>query len=74
VRLPGGSARRVSGAIAVSGRKVRRLTARELASGRVVLRGLPAGTTQVVKLKVRVSAGGRLKTLRSERVVRARCP
>jgi phospholipase C len=74
VRLPGGSARRVSGAVAVSGRKVRRLTARELASGRVVLRGLPAGTTQVVKLKVRVSAGGRLKTLRRERVVRARCP
>jgi phospholipase C len=73
VRLPGTSGRRVSGAIAVSGRKVRRLTARELASGRVVLRDLPAGTTQVVKLKVRVRAAGRVKTLRGERVVRARC-
>ncbi|HEX8067236.1 MAG TPA: alkaline phosphatase family protein [Thermoleophilaceae bacterium] len=73
IRLPRKRSRRLlSGTVAVSGRRTRRLTRKELRRGRVVLR-LPAGTTADVRIVLRVRSHGRAGRVRVERTVRAVC-
>jgi phospholipase C len=64
----------LSGTLSVSGRKARRLTKRELERRSVVLRGLPAGTTALVRITLRVRTGSKTRTMKVQRTVRVACP
>jgi hypothetical protein len=63
----------VGGTVAITGRKKRRLSRRELRRGRVFVRKLPAGTTARVRIRVRVRSRGRVRTVTVERTLRAVC-
>ncbi|MFL5867805.1 MAG: alkaline phosphatase family protein [Thermoleophilaceae bacterium] len=66
--------RLLRGTLAVTGRRRRRLSRRELRRRRVVLRRLPTGRTVDVRIRLRVRSHRRARTVKLERVVRVRCP
>jgi hypothetical protein len=73
-RTPPGQ--RIAGAtIAVTGRRTRRVTRAELRNRKVILRGLPVGTTARVVITIhRHTAAGRRRTVVVRRILRVSCP
>jgi hypothetical protein len=71
---PGGQ--RIAGAtIAVTGRRTRKVTRAELRGRKVILRGLPVGTTARVVITIhRHTASGRRSTAVVRRTLRVSCP
>jgi phospholipase C len=77
VRLPlTPPGQRIAGAtIAVTGRRTRKITRAELRNRKVILRGLPVGTTARVVITIhRHTAGGRRRTVVVRRTLRVSCP
>lgn len=75
IRLPRHRHQRLlRGTVAVTGRKKRKLSRRELRRHRVVLRKLPPGTTAHVRIRIRVRRHGRMKTVTVKRKLRIHCP
>jgi phospholipase C len=72
-RTPPGQ-RLLGATIAVTGRPTRRLTRAELRDHKVVLRGLPAGTTADVVIRLHRRKGNARRTVVVRRTLRVRCP
>jgi phospholipase C len=64
----------LGGTISVTGRRARKLSARELRRRRIVLRDLPAGTTAQLRISLRILSGGRVRTTTIRRTLRLTCP
>jgi phospholipase C len=74
IHLPRRRGRRfLRGTLAVTGRKKRRLSRRELRRGRIVLRNLPAGRTALARVNLVARTHRGLRPISVERRLRIRC-